>query len=407
VDVAARNQAVFDMAWRTMRDRFYDERMNNKDWNAVRAKYRPLAATLDTDQLATVANMMLGELNASHLGFSMGRGFRRGGASTAGEGNEWNPVTGHLGTLFDPTYEGPGLRVRAVVRNTPAWREETRIEPGEIILAIDGRRLLPGTEIAVYLTDRPDRDVEVRVLGKDGREREVVLRPTTYRTVRSRMYEDWMLANRRKVERLSDGKLGYLHIRAMGGRNLETFDADLYKIGHGKDGLVIDVRENGGGSITDHLLTCLFQPTHAITRGRGGSEGYPQDRRVYATWDKPIVVLCNQNSFSNAEIFSHAIKTLKRGKLVGTPTAGGVISTGSASLMGLARVRVPMRGWYLLDGEDMERNGCVPDHVIWPLPGEMPAGKDRQLEKAVEVLLEDVKAWKARPRPKLRKASER
>jgi tricorn protease len=147
---------------------------------------------------------------------------------------------------------------------------------------------------------------------------------------------------------------------------------------------------------------------HAITVPRGGGPGYPQDRKVYATWNKPIVVLCNQSSFSNAEIFSHAIKTLGRGPLVGVPTAGGVVSTGAAPIMDLGVLRLPTRGWYVLgSGEDMELHGAVPDHIVWPQPGELPAGKDVQLEKAVEVLLADVEKWSQRPQPKLRKATER
>ena len=101
-----------------------------------------------------------------------------------------------------------------------------------------------------------------------------------------------------------------------------------------------------------------------MTVPRGGGPGYPEDRRVYATWLKPIVVLCNQHSFSNAEIFSHAVKTLKRGQLVGVHTAGGVISTGGASVLDVGFLRQPFRGWYVLPtGEDMELNGAVPDHV--------------------------------------------
>ena len=158
------------------------------------------------------------------------------------------------------------------------------------------------------------------------------------------------------------------------------FEQELYAVGAGKQGLIIDVRENGGGSTTDHLLTALTQPVHAITKPRGGGEGYPHDRKVYASWNKPIIVLCNQNSFSNAEIFSHAIKNLGRGQVVGVPTAGGVISTGGTSIMDLGFLRMPFRGWYLInDGEDMELNGAVPHHVLWPQPGEMPAGKDVQL----------------------------
>jgi tricorn protease len=152
----------------------------------------------------------------------------------------------------------------------------------------------------------------------------------------------------------------------------------------------------------------LTQPAHAITIPRGGGQGYPQDRRVYATWTKPIVVLCNQNSFSNAEIFAHAIKTLKRGKLVGVTTAGGVISTGSATIMDVGTLRLPGRGWFLPDtGEDMELNGAVPDFLVWPDPAEFARGIDSQIAKAVEVLAKDVKEEAERPRPRLRKASER
>jgi tricorn protease len=201
--------------------------------------------------------------------------------------------------------------------------------------------------------------------------------------------------------------MGYVHIDAMAMPSFYKFQLELYSVGHGKNGLIIDVRENGGGSTADHLLTALCQPDHAVTVPRGGTPGYPQDRKVYATWNKPIVVLCNQNSFSNAEIFSHAVKTLKRGRLVGVPTAGGVISTGAAQIMDAGMLRLPFRGWYnVADGKDMELNGAVPDFVVWPEPGDFAAGKDSQLEKAVSVLKEDVAAWLAKPRPKLVNASE-
>jgi tricorn protease len=190
--------------------------------------------------------------------------------------------------------------------------------------------------------------------------------------------------------------------------SFQKLERELYAEGAGKKGLIIDVRNNGGGFTTDHLLTMLCQPSHAITVPRGGKPGYPEDRRVYATWSKPIVVLCNQNSFSNAEIFSHAIKTLKRGKVVGVPTAGGVISTGGTQIMDVGFLRLPFRGWYVLGtGEDMELNGAVPDYTVWNKPGDVPMGKDAQLDEAVEVLSKDVETWESRPKPQLRKATER
>ena len=168
------------------------------------------------------------------------------------------------------------------------------------------------------------------------------------------------------------------------------------------------MRENGGGFTADHLLTCLFQPVHAVTVPRGGGVGYPQDRMVYARWSKPVVVLCNQNSFSNAEIFSHAIKQLGRGRVVGVTTAGGVISTGATRVMGFATLRLPFRGWYIKNtGEDMERNGCVPDLTIWPQPEEWTRGVDRQLAAGVKEALSSIAAAEAKPKAALRKASER
>jgi tricorn protease len=119
------------------------------------------------------------------------------------------------------------------------------------------------------------------------------------------------------------------------------------------------------------------------------------------------VVLCNEKSFSNAEIFSHAIKNLKRGKLVGVTTAGGVISTGSQSIMDFGTIRMPGRGWFLPDGQDMELNGAVPDYLIWPLPGELPSGNDKQLDKAVQVLLSDVDKVANESKKKFIRASQR
>ena len=401
VDLGARHAAAFDQAWRVMRDTFYDARMNNRDWDAVRAKYRPLAAKARRPQdLEQIVDMMLGELNASHMGFSA--------SSSRWSAPGWHEVTGHLGTRFDPTWPGPGLRVRDVVPGTPAAQAKHRIDKGEIVLAIDGHEVGPSTSLARVLTGLPDREVHVRVRNTAGDERDVVLRPTSYGAIRAHLYDEVLEERRAEVEERSGGRLGYLHVRGMSWPSFERFEAELYKVGHGKDGLVIDVRDNGGGFTADHLLTVLTQPRHAITVSRGGGPGYPQDRMVYARWWKPIVVLCNQNSFSNAEIFAHAIKTLRRGPVVGVPTAGGVISTGGTSIMDVGSLRLPGRGWFLLDsGEDMEHNGCVPDHIVWPAPGEMPTGVDRQLEKAVEVLQEEVREAGRRAAPTPRYASER
>ena len=403
VDLGARYRAAFEMCWRIMRDQWYDDRLGNRNWDEVRRKYvDAAAASADDLAFSTIVNLMLGELNGSHLGFTPAS------AAKADDAAGWPIVTAHLGVRFNPEHQGPGLKIRDVIAGGPADRQRSRLEAGEIILAVDGTAVDPGRDLTTVFNGAPGRELTLRVRAAGGKERDVVLHPTTYDALPKLLYEQWVRDNRRRVEQGSKGTLGYVHIAGMDEPSLLRFEEELYSAASGKQGLVVDVRENGGGFTTDHLLTMLTQPVHAITVPRGGKPGYPQDRKIYATWNKPIVVLCNQNSFSNAEIFSHAVKSLGRGKLVGTPTAGGVVSTGAATIMDVGTMRLPTRGWFVPStGEDMELNGAVPDVVVWPQPGEMPRGKDVQLEKAVEVLLADARAWQTRPQPKLRKATER
>ena len=401
LDLPARNRAAFNLCWRTMRDNWYDERLNNRDWSAVGRKYREMAAgCVTTAEIQQVISMMLGELNGSHLGFTA-----RGGARF--KPPAWRETTPHFGTRFDTSWKGPGLRVKDVIKGSPAWRKKSRLKPGDVILSADGRELDPTKDLAKQLNGPAAREMTLKVKGADGKQRTVVIRPTSYGSLRRLLYNHWIDANIAAVSKASDGSLGYLHVRSMNWSSFERFEAELYKVGHGKQGLLIDVRDNGGGFTADHLLTALCQPVHAITIPRGGGPGYPQGRLVYARWHKPIVVLCNQNSFSNAEIFSHAIKSLKRGRIVGVETAGGVISTGGRGIMGFAFLRMPFRAWFVAaTGEDMEHHGCKPDIEIWPQPEEWTRGQDRQLAKGIEYLLEDVQEYEARPRPKPRYFAE-
>jgi tricorn protease len=391
----------FNAAWLAMNEIWYDPAMGNKNWEDVRRKYVDAASkSFDERGLSEIIELMLGELNGSHLGFT---------PSISDSPEPETPrkrehPTAHLGARFDPSYLGPGLKVRDVLPESPSDKAKSRLKAGDIILSIDGHRVDPSMDLTQVLNGPLDRDIQLVVQrAKEDATEEVPIsvRPISYGRLRPLLYEQWLEHNRQMVEKLSDGKLGYLHIQAMDESSFLEFEQQLYNVGYGKEGLVIDVRDNGGGSTTDHLLTSLTQPKHAITVPRGGSTGYPHDRMIYATWSKPIVVLCNQNSYSNAEIFSHAIKAVGRGKLVGVQTAGGVVSTGVARVNDIGVLRAPFRGWFSIrDGKDMELNGAEPDFIVWPVPGEMPAGIDKQLEKGVEVLLDEVQKVPALPKPK-------
>lgn len=185
--------------------------------------------------------------------------------------------------------------------------------------------------------------------------------------------------------------------------SFERFERELQASGMGKEGIVIDVRFNGGGWTTDYLMAVLNVRQHAYTIPRGAAENlqdehkkfknyYPFSERLpLSSWTKPSVAMCNESSYSNAEIFSHAYKTLDIGTLVGKPTFGAVISTGGQRLLDGSYVRMPFRAWYVkATEENMENGPAVPDVIVDNAPDSKANGEDPQLKKAVEVLLEQL-----------------
>ena len=374
----------FKIAWRVLRDRFYDGRLNNRDWDKIRTKYELAAANAPTaNEYARVMALLLGELNASHMGF-----YPNDFPKQWKFNESWRSFTPHLGVRLDKKNQ-----VTFVHPNGPADRPGSRLHIGDRILKVDDQAIRSDVSLTRTLNGRLDRDIHLSVKGENEEApREVIIRPISYSQARALAQSAHLDKRNTRVKNASKDKIGYLHVARMMWDEFEKFEHHIYERGAGKDGLIIDVRDNGGGFTCDHLLTVLTQPMHAYTVGRNGATGYPQDRHVYASWNKPIVVICNQNSFSNAEIFSHAIKTIDRGKLVGTPTAGGVISTGSATILELGRMRLPGRGWFLPhNGEDMELYGAVPHFIVDVRPGDLSSGKDPQLDKAIEVLKKEVK----------------
>lgn len=421
MDLTEYRRTAFRQIWRTMGKVWYDPNLNNLDWDKIGDKYAPIAAeAADNRVFDRAVGMMLGELNGSHLGF-------RTSPTAFGEVpwkpmGGWTPTTAHLGVTWDPFFDGPGLKIESIVSKGPADQVGSRLRPGEIILEIDGTKVDRRTDLTALLNGPLEREIllNVRSLPGEGvkggeksqkkqnsKDREVRIRPVSYTSIRTMMRKDLIRRNREMVDKLSQGKIGYVYVPRMQWNEFIKFEEEIYAQGAGKEGLIIDVRNNGGGFTADHLLTVLTPPEHAFTIPRGGSPGYPQDRRVYATWGKPITVLCNQNSFSNAEIFSHAVKHLGRGKLVGVATSGGVISTGAQGIMDVGTLRIPFRGWFRLsDGADMEMNGAEPDFLVWNKPGELPSGKDRQIEKAVQVLKSDISAFQKQKRPEPKRVSD-
>ena len=266
---------------------------------------------------------------------------------------------------------------------------------GDVITAIEWKSFGSTDTIESMLKGRIGKETIVSIQRKteEGgiQEFDILITPISWGTQRQLKYNAWRRAKARQVEEWSDGRLGYIHIQAMNQPSLDVFERDLYAAAGDKDGLIIDVRNNGGGWTTDRVLASIMTRPHAYTVPRGAdptmTTGYPQDRLFIQRYTFPINMLCNEKSFSNAEIISHAFKTLKRGTLVGQETHGAVISTGGMRLIDGTSVRLPFRGWYVLDGTDMENHGAVPDIIVPQTPESETNEEDAQLKTAVTDLL--------------------
>lgn len=262
------------------------------------------------------------------------------------------------------------------------------IEPGEYVVSIEGTGVGPSANYNRLLTDTVDREILIEVAASaSGREsRDVRIRPTSGSKMRRLVYEDHVKRNRRHVEELSGGRLGYLHIAGMGLSNLIQFEEDLFAQGADRNGLVIDIRGNGGGSVHDEILRYLDREAYGYTTSRTR----PPSRNPLELYTKPLVLVIDESCYSDAEIFPMGWKALELGPVVGTPTYGAVIGTNDVELIDGTWFRVPGSGWFDLTGKNLENWGIEPDVRVDSIPEEGSRGEDVQLTTAARMLLEAI-----------------
>jgi tricorn protease len=259
---------------------------------------------------------------------------------------------------------------------------------GDTVLRIGGKEVDAKTDLGRFFNGAEGDSLPMVVAGADGKKRTMELMSVDYDEVRLIDREAKAAAAARMAE---EKDFTYLPFRKMKTDDLRDLAVEIYRASLDSDGLILDMRDNLGGRVADGLLGLFCQPEHTFTIPRDGPRGYPTDRRVSPSWEGPMVVLCNGNTFSNAEIFCHAFKRLGRGKLVGMPTNGGVISAVGVRIPEVGELQIPFRGWFHAEtGQDLELNGAVPDVVVPFLPEDQAKGSDPQLEAAVKVLEQEV-----------------
>ena len=382
LDHRALRKEVLNEGWRVMKNRFYDAKMHGADWDAARETYGSVLDNLvDEEELHNVMMMMIGELNASHTGVSGGPvAFERPAAATRHPGFE---------LVADPK----GLyRVGHIWKGGPADREYAKVRTGDFILAIDGHELTTSDNQWRYFTQAAGRKLHFLLNDKPSKVGawELTLEPMSELALSEAKYEKWVADRRASVEKSSGGEIGYLHIKAMDATSLRRFALEL-AMNRTKKALVIDQRFNGGGGIDQELLGILVGRLYQYTRGRDMEQDVP---RPLETFYGPMIVMQNERSASDAEMFPQGFKDLKLGRVVGMPTMGAVIGTSAYRLADGTMIRTPGGGVWTAKGENMENFGVKPDVLIDNTPNDFYKGRDAQLEKAVKLLKADIAAGK-------------
>jgi tricorn protease len=368
VDFHKEKMAAFEQAWAAQRDSFYDPKFHGADWNAVRKTYAPLIEACRTpDEMRRILRMMVGELNASHSGVSAP-------PSTA------RPVTGQLGLTFDrASYEAEGkLKITAVLPHSPAAL--AKIKPGEELRAVDAVPIGPHVNLDELLQYKTEKRVTLDISG-----RQVIVQPVG--SLADQIYRKWVEDNRAYVDRISNGKLGYVHIRDMGEGSLTQLYLDLDSQNRAKQGVVVDIRNNNGGFVNAYALDVLSRRPYLTMTYRDGPAGPARTILGQRSLELPTILVVNQHSLSDAEDFTEGYRTLKLGKVVGEPTAGWIIYTGSVDLVDGSVMRMPATLIQGADGKDMENHPRPVDVAVTRPIGESYTGKDSQLDVAVKELL--------------------
>jgi len=383
IDRKARRAQVFNEGWRIMKNRFYDGEMHGADWPAAKKTYEPLLDYLvDEEELHTVMMMMIGQLNASHTGV--------GGGPPAAERSVQTRYPG-----FDVIADPSGFyKVGHIYKDGPADRDYLKIKEGNFIIAVDERDLKTSDNYWLYFTNAPGTKFHFLLNDKPAKDGawEAAVTPASSTAFGDLQYARWVDDRRDIVTNLSNGEIGYLHIRAMDAPSLRQFQLDL-AANRTKKALVIDQRFNGGGGIDQELLSILAGRRYQYTISRDAGFEQPRPQNFYG----PMVVMQNERSASDAEMFPAGFKALGLGKVIGVPTMGAVIGTGSATLLDGSTIRTPGSGVFAATGENMENFGVPPDVYVDNTPDDFLRHRDVQLEKAVEVLKGELTSRKTTP----------
>ena len=370
------NQMFYE-AWAGFEENFYDDKFHNQNWQQLRDQYAAyLPYVTSRDNLRLLFNDMLGELNTSHFGF-----YSNGDEEKIYYGTRSLAT----GILFDN--EKPYV-VKSIVKESPVDVKGIILLKGDKLVAVNGTTIDENVNREKYFTAPAFTEELTLTFNRNGNDFTINLHPTSVGTIRNLLYDEWQDDNQQYIDKKSNNRIAYIHMKNMGGGELTKFKEDLVSSTEAnKDALILDLRYNTGGNVHDEVLKFLSQRTYLQWKYR---EGKLTGQSNFGYGDKPIVLLINEQSLSDAEMTAQGFKQLGLGTIIGTETYRWIIFTTGKGLVDGSFYRLPSWGCYTLDGKNLEKEGVTPDIYIAKDFNDRIENKHPQLDKAIEVLLKKI-----------------
>ena len=365
---------MFYETWAQVEENFYDENFHGLNWNKTKDYYKQFLPYLNTRaDIRVMLNDMLGELNSSHQGF---------GTTGDDENIVLQNQTMETGIVYE---EDKPYQVKYIVRRSAADKKTVDIKPGDILVKVNDEDVDKNKDRNYYFTV-PSRDRELRLtFSRNGQMVNVKVHPQA--TLFNNLYDEWIDNNQKRVDEKSKGRIAYGYMKNMGQGELEQFIIDMTQELNNKDALIFDLRYNTGGNVHDEVLKFLQQRSYLNWKYR---EGSLTQQPNFSPGDKPIVLLINEQSLSDAEMTAQGFKALKLGTIIGNETYRWIIFTSGISLVDGSSVRMPGWGCYSLDGKDLEMSGVQPDIKVINSFEDKMNGRDPQLDRAVDEILKQL-----------------
>ncbi|MCT2564539.1 S41 family peptidase [Chryseobacterium herbae] len=376
-DLASEFTQMYDEAWTGVDENFYDENFHDINWKAKKEQYaKYLPYVNNRNDLRILLNDLLGELNSSHTGFS---------SSGKEETRYLNYFTNETGIIFkrDQPYS-----VESIVRKSPAFRTGVDIKPGDQLVAVNGKNVDSSENREAYFTSPKKQDELILTFSRNGKNITTKVHPISNMDLKGLLYDDWIFNNRQRVNKLGDNRIAYSYMKNMTTDELDRFLLDMVEQENRKDAVILDLRYNTGGNVHDKVLNFLAQKPYLQWKYR---EGKMTAQPNFAPAGKPIVLLINEASLSDAELTAAGFKALKLGKIIGQDTYRWIIFTSGKNLVDGSYYRLPSWGTYTLDGQNLEKTGVKPDIYVKNTFLDRQQDNDPQLERAVQEILKDLK----------------